>query len=144
VSIEFLETKTFSVKQSNGSFRYMTCEDRFAHEDKFIRFSNNVDYQIMEEQAVENRIPMDYIDLLMSFSHWTHNATDGMLMVVDLQGIITKDKNGVDRRVTLTDPAIHCVDSTRYGLTNLSTKGMDAFLERHICNKSCKALGLDK
>jgi hypothetical protein len=143
VAIEFLKTKTLSIKNSDGSYRHMTCEDRFAPGFKFIRFSNNVDYQITEEQASEYGILMDYVEILMSFSHWTYKVTDGMLMVVDLQGVITKDKSGVDHLI-LTDPAIHCIDSTRFGTTNLSKKGMEVFLKRHVCNSVCKALGLDK
>ena len=63
------------------------------------------------------------------------------MMVVDLQGIVTKSKNG-EIRVIMTDPAIHCLDPTRFGNTNLSSRGMAKFLKRHKCNKFCEALEL--
>ena len=52
----------------------MTCEDRFKDNDKFIRFTNNVDYTIMEEKATELGVPLEYVDLLMCFSHWTYKV----------------------------------------------------------------------
>jgi hypothetical protein len=34
-------------------------------------------------------------------------------MVVDLQGIVHQGADAT--KIVLTDPAIHCIDSTRYG-----------------------------
>jgi hypothetical protein len=65
-----------------------------------------------------------------------------MLMVVDLQGIINKTESE-ETRIVLTDPAIHCVDPTRFGNMNLGTKGMQNFFKRHTCNKFCAGLGLE-
>ena len=62
-------------------------------------------------------------------------------MVVDLQGIIQRSPDGQSAAV-LTDPAIHCVDETRFGRMNLGKEGMDIFFKRHECNKYCDALKL--
>jgi hypothetical protein len=60
----------------------MACEKRFSEEDKFIRFSNNVNYSIVKDKAIALGVPLEYVELLMAFSHWSYQATDNMLMVV--------------------------------------------------------------
>jgi len=58
-------------------------------------------------------------------------------VVYDLQGIELTDE------FLLTDPAIHCIDSLRFGRTNFGEKGIKrCFLENHRCNDVCKKLGL--
>ena len=64
-------------------------------------------------------------------------------MVVDLEGIVRHVSSG-EVAVLLTDPAIHCVDVTRFGPMNHGVKGMENFFEQHKCNNFCRALGLDK
>ncbi|KAI6185083.1 hypothetical protein M3Y97_00666700 [Aphelenchoides bicaudatus] len=142
MTVEFLKTKTLIIKEESGQNRYLACEKRFASDARFIRFTNNVNYTILESKARELNVPLDYVELLMAFSHWTYKITDGMLMVVDLQGIVQKDANKT--KIVLTDPAIHCIDSTRYGAMNLGRKGMDKFLERHKCNVYCEGLKLNE
>ena len=77
-----------------------------------------------------------------AFSHFSYDVTDGYLLVCDLQGVSTTDKNGKDT-LLLTDPAIHCAKHLRFGKTNLGSLGMKRFFKRHVCNKYCKALGLE-
>ncbi|KAI1699975.1 alpha-kinase family domain-containing protein [Ditylenchus destructor] len=55
-------------------------------------------------------------------------------MVVDLQGIISTDESG-RKTLELTDPAIHCIDLTRFGKTNFGFEGMKTFFGRHLCYK---------
>lgn len=44
------------------------------------------------------------------------------LMLADLQGVVVK--KGRDAWwIRLTDPAIHCMDTTRFGKTNLGEEG---------------------
>ena len=62
-------------------------------------------------------------------------------MVVDLQGIVPYDYSD-GKAVTLTDPAIHCKDVTRFGHLNLGEEGMKRFLDNHTCNKFCEKLNL--
>lgn len=61
-------------------------------------------------------------------------------MVVDLQGILNRSDDEIS--LLLTDPAIHCLDPTRFGPMNLGKDGMKAFLKTHKCNKYCKVLKL--
>ena len=62
-------------------------------------------------------------------------------MVVDLQGVISVDGAG-QKIIKLTDPAIHCTDSLRFGRTNLGVDGMKSFFTKHVCNQICKRMGL--
>ena len=64
-------------------------------------------------------------------------------MVVDLEGIVGQNGNG-ETTVLLTDPAIHCINKSRYGQMNHGKKGMKKFFEKHKCNSFCRSLGLDK
>jgi|JI61114BRNA_FD_contig_71_1253803_length_2662_multi_2_in_0_out_0_1 hypothetical protein len=67
-----------------------------------------------------------------AFSHYSYQATEGYLMVVDIQGA-----SGI-----LTDPQIHCLDSERFGAGNLGYEGILKFFFGHRCNAYCKQLGL--
>ena len=64
---------------------------------------------------------------LAAFSRWTYEVTDGYLMIVDLQGVLTS------QGYILTDPVILCEDITKFGKTNL---GKAAMLR---CNASLSA-----
>lgn len=39
-----------------------------------------------------------------AFGHWTYQATDGCVLVTDVQGWFNQD----EKRVYLTDPCVHC------------------------------------
>ena len=82
----------------------------------------------------------EYAASLNAFSHWTHQATNGYLMVVDLQGVKVSTPDGT--KFTLTDPALHCKDVTRFSGTNLGNQGMHRFFRSHHCNSICKAMKL--
>lgn len=82
----------------------------------------------------------EYAATLNAFSHWTYQETDGYLMVVDLQGV--KHNTRVGFKFTLTDPALHCKDLTRFSGTNLGIDGMHRFFRTHHCNSICKAMNL--
>jgi len=78
---------------------------------EFRRFSNNIGW--WEADADE---------LLMRFMRWTHEVTEGHMMVVDLQGIKTDDG------FILTDPCILCADVTRFGSGNLGPRALERCL----------------
>jgi hypothetical protein len=74
---------------------------------------------------------------LEAFVHFTYDYTKGHLVVCDLQGI------ELENEFLLTDPAIHCVDSLRFGGTNFGEEGIKKlFLANHKCNDVCKELEL--
>lgn len=79
-------------------------------------------------------------EAVQAFSHWTHSHTRGQLMVVDCQGGYSVSA----RRFLLTDPAVHFLDVTHFGGTNMGRAGMAKFFESHVCNDFCRALRLTK
>jgi serine/threonine-protein phosphatase PP1 catalytic subunit len=78
---------------------------------EFRRFSNNIGW--WEPDADE---------LLMRFMRWTHDVTDGHMMVVDIQGVRT------ETGYVLTDPCIICADVTRFGSGNLGPRALSRCL----------------
>ena len=69
-NLEFLEIRTLSLPG-----RYLSVEKRFASTEKFVRFTNNADYEITETTATEMGIPIDSIQLVTAFSHWTYKVS---------------------------------------------------------------------
>ena len=74
--ITFLKTKTLALIDSNGAIiRYMSVERRYKKDDKFIRFTNNVNYALLQHKAAELGVGMQFVELLMAFSHWTYEVS---------------------------------------------------------------------
>ncbi|KAI1699718.1 alpha-kinase family domain-containing protein [Ditylenchus destructor] len=139
--IKFLKVQVVSIEIKPGENRYLSCERRYGSDSKFLRFSNNADYEMLESTCKVNDLNFDIVEQLMAFSHWTYQISGGYLMVVDLQGIKSTDENG-RTTLELTDPAIHCTDLTRFGRTNMGPEGMKIFFARHKCNKFCQGMEL--
>lgn len=109
--------------------------------EKFICFSNNADYSLLEERALECGLDSQYVQMLLAFSHWTHEVIGRQLIIVDFFGVVTSDKHG-QSKIVLTDPTIHCVHLERYGNLNGGKEGMRSFFETHEYNRMCAALHL--
>ncbi|RHY98199.1 hypothetical protein DYB35_007034 [Aphanomyces astaci] len=93
ISLTFLEA---SVAKLDEPVEFVAME-RFL--SNFERFSNSVDWH----SPLATTEPC--VQYAVEFTHWTWAATNGYLMVVDLQG------QRVDHHMlVLTDPAIHCID----------------------------------
>ena len=95
-----------------------------------MQWSNNNNGEVCEKGTV--------CDKAQAFVHFTHEKSEGKLIVLDIQGA----------GYTLYDPEIaslHLVndDGTYQFCTgNLSEIAMKKFFEKHQCNKYCKLLGL--
>lgn len=82
-----------------------------------------------------------------AFSHFTYEKSKKRLMVVDLQGVLTKNNDGT-KVYQLTDPVIHkhrkrnTFKNWNFGRTDRGEKGMRAFFESHVCNDACRMLNL--
>jgi Alpha-kinase family len=94
--------------------------ERFCAEDQlpcaataFTKYSNNTGY--WNEDEINQS--------LLLFTVFTYKKTGGYMMVTDLQGV----RHG--NQFILTDPAILCKDSTRFGDTNLGGKLINKCLE---------------
>lgn len=102
-----------------------------AKPDEYVKFFNNLSYVNLTA----------YSNTVQAFAHWTHHVTGGYLLVTDLQGVRDADADVV----WLTDPAIHCTDTTRFGGTNFGADGIAAFFaSQHSCNPLCRMLGLHR
>lgn len=96
-----------------GKERYCMEEILPGAADSFNKFSNNTGY--WNEDEINQS--------LLLFTRFTHEVTGGYLMVTDLQGV----RQG--NQYILTDPAILCQDSARFGKTNLGRKFIDKCME---------------
>lgn len=72
--IKFLKIKTLSVAINAKEFRFMSCEKQYSEKNEFIRFTNNTDYGMLEETAQKKGIDVDFVKILMAFSHWTYQV----------------------------------------------------------------------
>jgi hypothetical protein len=72
VCIKFLETKTLAIGKG-PKIRYLLYERQF-DSNKFVRFTNNIDYQISTARAKEMKIPSHIIEMVMAFSHWSYKV----------------------------------------------------------------------
>ncbi|KAF0710114.1 hypothetical protein AaE_012638 [Aphanomyces astaci] len=110
ISLTFLEA---SVAKLDEPVKFVAME-------RFLSNSNSVDWH----SPLATTEPC--VQYAVAFTPWTWAATNGYLMVVDLQG------QRVDHHtLVLTDPAIHCIDGVRFaGGTNLGPRGMAKFLPR--------------
>ncbi|RUS14259.1 hypothetical protein BC937DRAFT_94097 [Endogone sp. FLAS-F59071] len=118
--IDFVDVRVVEIRLPSGSAMYVTVEP-FVEGD-YVKHNNNTDWT--------NELKVT----AQAYSHFTWQATGNKLMVVDLQGV----------GYILTDPVIHSVDTTKYGNTNLGTKGFNLFFAKHRCNFVCKRLGLNR
>lgn len=67
-----------------------------------------------------------------AFSHFTYEASNQTLIVVDIQGVGDY----------YTDPQIHSFNGDGFGLGNLGQSGIRKFLQTHKCNRICRMLNL--
>jgi len=89
-------------------------------EGDFIKQSNNTGLVFSDRNTPQ------------AFSHFTWEASNHSMLVVDLQGV--KD--------FYTDPQIHTKDGKGFGLGNLGMGGVERFLKNHKCNAICQMLNL--
>ena len=93
------------------------------YEGTFYKFTNNSFLWPNPKWTEEEK-------LLVDFSHWTNEWTNGNLMVADLQGW-----KFANRQFVLTDPAIHSKESIFGSKTDLGSIGFGRYLmfHREIC-----------
>ncbi|XP_031795427.1 transient receptor potential cation channel subfamily M member 6 isoform X1 [Sarcophilus harrisii] len=101
--------------------KYMTGE--------FRKYNNNNGDEISPSNILE--------ELMLTFSHWTYEYTQGELLVLDLQGV----------GENLTDPSVikpRDKQSRRmvFGPANLGEDAIRNFIAKHRCNSCCMKLKL--
>jgi hypothetical protein len=122
VALDFIFTTWYEVldPRTNKVVSVFSAEPYIPGEYK--KYTNNSDWK--EKGA--------FCDAAQAFSHFTWQYTFGKLMVVDLQGV----------NYILTDPQVHCLDTTKFGIGNLGKDGMCKFFHNHVCNRICRKLHL--
>ncbi|KAF0450822.1 kinase-like protein [Gigaspora margarita] len=119
--VTFIDVKVLHNKEDNT---YYSVEN-YLNNAKFKRFN------------VNSGLITEFHSILEAFAHFTYQYTEGYLVVYDLQGI------DLNNELLLTDPAIHCVDLLRFGVTNLGKSGIQkCILANHKCNDICEKLKL--
>jgi hypothetical protein len=141
IKTKFLMTKVVRIFKGEDRIpRYLASEQRFRGKSfTLVKYTNNMDFVLDPKTLDENG--QKRLEVAIAFSHFTHDVTEGYLLVCDLQGVSSIDEKGKET-LLLTDPAIHCSKHLRFGKTNLSSIGINAFFKKHVCNKYCQALGL--
>jgi Alpha-kinase family len=71
-----------------------------------------------------------WFDTLQALSHFSYNASNGELLLCDIQGSVS------DNSFTMTDPVIMSTDMA-YGPSDLGCPGIATFFARHLCNSHC-------
>ncbi len=136
IKVKYLMARIARIPQPDGTHRYMFVEKKYRQGSSgWTKFTLNSGHFICPVKGKD----AEYQQLLMAFSHFTHQHSRGYLLVCDLQGVENIDAKG--HTLLLTDPAIHC-DAMRFGRTNLRDKGIRSFFATHTCNKYCKGLRL--
>ena len=73
---------------------------------------------------------------LQAFSHWTHEKSNGYLLV-DVREVLS---NGT--KCLVSDVIVYCKDLLRFSSMNLGVPGIETFFSRHTCNDLCRRLSL--
>lgn len=92
----------------------------FVESKEFTKFTSDGDLKRSAQLNEEER-------MLIDFSHWTHQRTNGHLMVVDLQGF------RLGNQFYLTDPWIYS-SKNQFGQNDSGSKGFESFLQSHKNN----------
>lgn len=79
---------------------------------------------------------MAHNEVVQAFAHFTFAASNGQLLVADLQGVER------EAEVILTDPQVLSLSGAQFGPGDLRARGVHACLVAHRCGPTCKLLGL--
>jgi hypothetical protein len=129
-TIRYLQTRGVEFTDSEGRKRFGSLEAVLPGE--FIKWCNNTNFTLSSSDK-------NFSSHVAAFSHWTYEATNRYLAVVDTQGV-----KHDERTFLLTDPAIHSSQISRFGQTNFGKEGIDLFFKKHVCNITCRELKLPK
>ena len=129
--IEFLPVALLVLVNSDG-YEFYNVERYMAGD--FVRFTNNTKFVRDHSES----------DLLLAFCHFSYQASNNELIIVDIQGW-TPASNEIGC-IFLTDPQIHSDVYRCYGTGNLRQKGIDTFWkEMHPeCNHLCQKMHLTR
>lgn len=123
--LEFVQA---SLLRLNSSYEYFVMEPYI--EGEYWKHNSN-NGKILHEG--------EWSDTPHAFSHFTFEESNHQVIVVDIQGVTTKEK------LLFTDPQVHSSESgeiKQHGTGNLGIDGIAMFLYTHQCNSVCRYLNL--
>jgi len=121
--VGFLEVSVYEIQDMPNSDGPITCNVEEYIKGDYIKHNNNWDWC---EDLIARNTPQ-------TFSHYTYEASDRKLIVVDMQGV----------NDLYTDPQMHTLDKNGFGKGNLGIRGIEQFLKSHQCNAICQFLRLE-
>lgn len=121
--VGFLEVSVYEILDMPKSHGAIVCNVEEYIKGDYIKHNNNWDYC---EDLIARNTPQ-------TFSHYTYEASDRKLIVVDMQGV----------NDLYTDPQMHTLDKNGFGKGNLGIRGIEQFLKTHQCNAICQFLRLE-
>jgi hypothetical protein len=62
------------VDATSGERVFMACEKSYPTGFQYLRFTNNMDYTMLEETAKLKGVDVAFIAQLFAFSHWTYQV----------------------------------------------------------------------
>ena len=128
--ISFPEVNVLTVVRKNNPYTRPKLDEFIIVEEyisgTFKKWCSN--YGFISAEAATGSAQM-----MPAFMHWSWVATEGELMISDLQGVHR------DNCFKLTDPAILSL-SGEYGSTDMGIEGMAMFFLHHKCNEFCEKL----
>ncbi|KAA1080789.1 Eukaryotic elongation factor-2 kinase [Puccinia graminis f. sp. tritici] len=98
-------------------------------EGDYVKYLSNVNFSITDRQP---GMDINNLSIMNAFTHWSYFISNGASLVCDLQGVGS----------TITDPQIIDCDYACWADGNNASKGINHFLENHVCNDVCRALKL--
>jgi len=121
--VGFLKVSVYEILDKPGTDGPIICNVEEYIKGDYIKHNNNWDWC---EDLIARNTPQ-------TFSHYTYEASNRKLIVVDMQGV----------NDLYTDPQMHTRDKDGFGKGNLGIPGIEQFLKNHRCNAICQFLRLE-
>ena len=93
---------------------------------QYVKFNGNNGY--MEKGKCVAKTPQE-------FSHYTYHASNGKLIVVDIQGVRQEFDDVIE--YTFTDPQVCTTTGKGYGQGNAGRQAIEDFFQSHKCTDLC-------
>lgn len=130
--IQFLPVVLLQLVDSSGHVTQVFNAEPYMS-GEFTKLTNNTDWKNEKRRT----------DLVLAYSHFTYQESNGKLIIVDIQGWAPLRHN--KGCTYLTDPQIHSLVYRCFGTGNLTQTGFQKFWEMHSeCNEICKMLKLPR
>ncbi len=130
--VQFLPAAHLQLLSPDGHLENWVNIEPYLHGD-FIKLTNNLAFSNKKEHHGQ--------ELATAFTHFSYCESQGVLMIVDIQGWLPKDGNGI---IYLTDPQFHTRQLKRFSPADRQEEGMKMFWSKvhPACNSICTSLGL--